>query len=48
MVVEKGKTTKKVKDLGAKKLTSAHAKKVKGGGGHVGGGSGAGKVRKEI
>jgi hypothetical protein len=36
MVAKKGKNTKKVKDLSLKKLTSAQAKKIKGGGGHKG------------
>jgi hypothetical protein len=47
MAAKKGKTAKKVKDLGARKVTSGQAGKIKGGsgsGGHVGGGSGAGKV----
>jgi hypothetical protein len=43
MVAKKGKTTKKMKDLGARKVTSAQAKKVKGGMG-AGGGGGSGKV----
>ena len=33
MAAKRRKTTKKVKDLGVKKVTSAQAKKIKGGGG---------------
>jgi hypothetical protein len=43
MVAKKRKTTKKVRDLGAKKLTSAQSKKVKGGIGSATGGAGSGK-----
>jgi hypothetical protein len=44
MVAKKGKTTKKMKDLGARKVTSTQARKVKGGMG-AGGGGGSGKVK---
>ncbi len=43
MVTKKGKTTKKMKDLGARKVTAKQAGKVKGGIG-AGGGGGSGKV----
>ncbi len=43
MVAKKGKTTKKMKDLGARKVTSAQAKKIKGG--STGMGSGAGRLK---
>jgi len=44
MVAKKGKTTKKLKDLGARKVTSAQAKKVKGGIGSATGGAGSGRA----
>jgi hypothetical protein len=46
MVAKKGKSTKKMKDLGARKMTSAQAKKVRGGIGSATGGAGSGKTKK--
>jgi hypothetical protein len=48
MVAKKGKTTKKTKDMGARKLTSAQAKKVKGGIGSATGGAGSGRTSSVI
>jgi hypothetical protein len=43
MVAKRGKTAKKMKDLGARKVTSAQAKKVKGGMSSATGGAASGK-----
>lgn len=48
MVAKKGKTTKKMKDLGARKVASAQAKKVKGGIGSATGGAGSGRTSSAI
>ena len=48
MVAKKGKTTKKMKDLAARKVTSAQANKVKGGHTTIGsatGGGGSGRAK---
>ena len=46
MVVKKSKSTKKVKDLGVRKVASSQAKRVRGGIGSSSSGAGSGKSRK--